>query len=275
MNVDMLNLRTFANAESKPAELAKITFRNHVTANPVWSIWTMTAPKAQPIFKWWGYDGKMDEDANALNQTWNVSGSQSLFDALFFDQLKKIFPDLYVIFPGYLRYNGIDKLRPEDKAAFLKGQGCSFHLEGAFDGKLKINWVPFGQPHAVVRAPSFWNMWRIFQANPTDDATNNISFFSLKDTSLLPKVLACLITEDDNRSEKLAQIVDWFGLYNSPRTDENGPCAVFYTKNKESITQFNRLEKQVEAIVAEARTALHDQTTPQTVIKLLTRSIAL
>jgi len=257
-------------------DFASPVYHDYSVRNPDMLIWLMVAFKDRPLAPWWGYDQSIDSDIEALNQTWSISSAQSLFDCLFLSQIKKFSgPNFYAIFPGNIKTDGWTRLRESDKATFLKGQGCIYHLQGDFDAKLNINWVPFWQPQSLVKDPSFANFWRLFLAAQSDDNSNCISFFSLSSPARLPEAINLLIGEEESRSEKLCQVVDWFGFYSSPLQSKYSPCSAIYTKHSSVVSELKSLQHAFTAAFAQAKQDLVSAPVPSTVMKFLSRQIAL
>lgn len=278
MSVDVIKLgqQQEPEIELKPSSLANLAFRSHVVPDPAMSIWLMNLKNDAPIFPWWNIDSELDPDVKTLDDTWGISTPQSLFDCLFLSQLGRCLgPNLYAIIPGYVKTDGWNKLQEPDRQAFLKGQGCIYHLEGNFNDRLSINWVPFGQPQSIVRDLSFGSLWRLFVATQPPDSSKSFCFFSLKDARRLPEIANLLIKEDDKRSEHMAGLVDWFGAYMSPLKKDFSTCGVFYTQKKESVPLFSELQRQFQAAVEAARALLVKEPEPKNVIKVLSRLIAL
>lgn len=257
-------------------KLAPLNFQSHATETPPMSIWLMTVPGGKPVFPWWSYDAALDEDVKLLHDFWSISSPQTLLDCLFFSQLKKFAgPNLYVIFPGRIRAHGWTSLKETDRAAYMKGVACIYHMEGAYKSQLNINWVPFWQPQSMVKDPSLGSLWRIFMEGKPDDVANSLSFFSLSDTKLLPKVVHLLTEPNSQRSEKLAELVDWYGLYSSPINDNYGTCSVVYSKRSMTLMVFKELERQFKELIGQTRSSLAGESHPRTVLRLLSRLIAL
>jgi hypothetical protein len=138
-----------------------------------------------------------------------------------------------------------------------------------------VNWVPFWEPQSLVRNPNFGSQWRLFSANPGDETTRCLTFFGLSNPRLLPEVVNLFIAKDDQRSEKLAALVDWFGMYSSPLTGEIGTSAVIYTQKQEVMQRLQYLETQFSGTVMQAQHELLAETFPRTAIRIMSRQIAL
>lgn len=262
--------------ENQNVELAKLGFSTHRVPDPRLSIWMMSMTPGLAPLRWWNYSGAIDEDIERLNNLWSVTSAQSFFDCLFLSQFKKIAgPNLYVIAPGYLRADGWEKLPEQSRNAYLRGQGCVYRLEGAFNTKLEINWVPFSQPQSMIKDPSFSAMWPLFCASRNDDVANSMGFFALSDVRKLPQVTNLLIQKNENRSVNLSSVVDWFGLYSSPITPDHGACGVVYSQDDAQIAKFAEFQQKFAAILAEARQALTASPTPQTAFRVLSRFVAI
>ncbi len=257
-------------------ELGELSFVTHNLPEKNLSIWMMTATRGQQLVPWWNYDAKIDGDLQRLNDFWGVSSAQGFFDCLYLSQFKKMASNnFYVIAPGYLRTDGWDKMPEASRVAYLRGQGCVYRLEGAFDSKLTINWVPFAQPQSLVKDPSFGALWPMFTAARNDDVANSLGFFSLSDIHQLPKVVGMLISQSNNRSLELASAVDWFGLYSSPITPDHTACSVVYTKHVSVMAKLAEFQQKFQHVLNEARATLKANPAPQTAFKVLSRYIAI
>src|ERR1044071_992099 len=246
-----------------PQDLAQLTCKDYAVANPQMFIWLMVALKGRMLFPWWTYDQSLEQEIRTLNELWSITTPESLFDCLFLSALKRFAGShLFAIFPGNIKSEGWTKLRESDRSVFLRGQGCVYHLQGAFDSKLAINWVPFWQPQSLVRDPSFSSLWRLFGASKGEDDTASISFFSLADPTQLAKVIGLLIEPEEERSEKLSQVVDWFGLYTTPISEAYSPACVLYTAHQEYIERFGQFQKIFSALFEEAKKQLLDNPHP-------------
>jgi hypothetical protein len=257
-------------------ELAKFSFSTHHIQNPPLSIWMMSSSIGQPIFPWWNYGANIDVDIQRLHELWSVTSPQSFFDCLYLSQFKKMAgQNFYAIIPGYLRNDGWDKLSDSARSAYLRGQGCVYRLEGAFDSKLTINWVPFAQPQCIIKDPTFNSFWSMFTSARNDDVANSVGFFSLADAHKLPQVASLLIQPSENRSIQLTEVVDWFGLYSSPITPDFATCNVIYSKNKAFIEQLAGFQSQFEALLKNTRDALKGSPLPHTAFRILSRLVAI
>jgi hypothetical protein len=279
MGIDIIRLNegtTEREGALRAQDLAQLTCREYAIQNPEMYIWLMVAMRDRALFPWWQYDFRMEKEIQSLNELWSISTQQSLFDCLFLSMLKRFAgPNFFVLFPGNVKSDGWTKLRESDRSVFQRGQGCVYHLQGSFDSKLSINWVPFWQPQSMVRDPNFANLWRLFMASKSEDATASISFFSLSDPKKMAQVATLLIDQEEQRSEKLAQLVDWFGVYTSPQTEAYSPACVFYTGQKEQISRFTELQKTFTGLFEEAKKQLIAKPEPSTVLRLLSRHIPL
>ncbi len=259
-----------------PKDLAQLTCRDYSVENPNMYIWLMAALRDRALFPWWSYDHQLEQEMRTLNELWSVSTQQSLFDCLFLSSLKRFAGShFFAILPGNIKNEGWGKLRESDRTTFLRGQGCVYHMQGSFDSKLSINWVPFWQPQSLVRDPSFSNLWRLFMASKGDDTTASLSFFSLADPTKLSQVINTLIEPEENRSEKLAGLVDWFGLYTSPLSESFSPACVLYSAEKKYLTRFSELQNSFTGLFEEAKKQLIAKPHPSTALRLLSRHIPL
>ncbi len=280
MGIDIIKLGDRATAGTgsplKYGDLVQLTCRDYDLGEEGLKIWLTVGYKDRPLFPWWTYDQKLDQDLQTLNELWSISNAQSLFDCLFLSTLKRFGgSSFFAIIPGNVKSEGWTKLRESDRTTFLRGQGCVYHLQGEFTNKLSLNWVPFFQPQSLVRDPAFSNLWRLFVASQGEDVNRCISFFSLSQPSKLAKVISLLIEPDEARSEKLADLVDWFGLYSSPSDDHASPACVLYTQHKEQVARFAELQKTFTGLFEEGKNQLLQSPNPSTVIRLLSRHIAL
>lgn len=279
MGIDIIRLgeqQHLGGSDVEAKDLAQLTCRDYAVQNPRMFIWLMVALKDRQLFPWWGYDQSMEQEIQTLNELWSISNPQSLFDCLLLSQLKRFAgSNFFAIFPGNIKTEGWGKLREADRSLFLRGQGCVYHMQGSFDSKLTINWVPFWQPQSLVRDPSFASLWRLFMASKSEDPTASISFFSLSDPTKLAEAVSLLIDPEDDRSEKLAKIVDWFGLYTSPLMDPYSPACVMYTNKQQYISKFTELQKNMTGLYEEAKSQLIAKPQPNTALRLLSRHIAL
>jgi hypothetical protein len=280
MGIDIIKIgdriTTDGGQSLKSDDLVQLTCRDYTLGDPGIKIWLMVGYKDRPIFPWWQYDHKLDADIQALSDLWSVSTPQGLFDCLFLSTLKRFGGNnFFAIIPGNVKSDGWGKLKESDRNTFLRGQGCVYHLQGEFTTKLALNWVPFYQPQSLVRNPSFSNMWRLYAASQGEDINRCISFFSLSDPSKLAKVISLLIEPDDTRSERLTELVDWFGLYTAPVDDHASPACVLYTQHKEQIARFSELQKTFTGLFEEGKHQLLQSAVPSTVIRFLSRHIAL
>ena len=278
MGTETIRLRNEAQRAdgAKAQDLARISFSEYQVPAPAMAISVMTAAPGQPVFPWWNYEARVDEEIHRLNQMWAVTSDQSLFDLIFLAGLKQAAgADVYVIFPGNLRTEGWKDLSENAKSTLTRGQGCVYRLEASFSGKMAINWVPFYQPQGVVKAPAFESLWRLFVAARSEDVANSISFFSLKDTRRLPQVANLLIQPDDKRSEKMAELTDWFGVYSSPVHPNYGAAAVFYAKDIASLGFYKQYQARFSSVIDQVRKELLAEPGPATALRLVSRLVAL
>jgi hypothetical protein len=225
---------------------------------------------------WWKYNSTIDDDLSALNQSWNIPSQQGLFDCLVLSHLVKFGgSDLFAIFPGCVKTSGWSTLRPADREMFTRGQGCIYHLFGAYDKKLTVNWVPFWEPQSLVRRPNFSSLWRLFSSNTGDESNRCLTLFGLSNPRKLPEVSNLLITKDEQRSQKLVGLVDWFGMYSSPLDSKSGASAVIYTQKQEVIEKLNTFQTHMTAHLATAQKELLAETLPRTALRIMSRQVAL
>lgn len=280
MGIDVIQLGGQGNLSDplapRAAELGRLSFSTHHIANPQMSIWMMSTPVGQALLPWWKYTAKADQDIEHLNNIWLVNSAQSFFDCLFLSQLRKTLgSDLYWIVSGNLRGEGWSHLPEDARASYLRSQGCVYRLEGEYNGRLNINWVPFGQPQALIKQPSFQSLWPMFVHGRTDDVANSISFFSLSDAKKLPQVVGQLIQQNENRSIDLTSMVDWFGCYTSPLTPEHSACAAIYAKERSAVERLQKFQEEFKALIDQARSQLEADLVPHTAYKILSRFIAI
>jgi len=259
----------------QPKDLAQLDFKTRVVADPTMFIWLMTLARKKEVFPWWGYLAQMDDDINSLSKTWSITSAQQMFDCLFLNLLYRLAgKNLYVIFPGNVKSKAWGKISGEDRRTFLQGQGCVYHLDALLEKRLAINWVPFYQPQSLARSPGFDSLWRIFSANQDDHSdVNCLTLFSLSDINRLPEVTRLLIDKEENRSKKLSQIVDWFGVFSSPLKAGLTATSVLYTKNKNTIRQLAMLEKNMTQELTRNQMEFIEKPIPQTALRILSRSI--
>lgn len=278
MGIDIIRLgeKSAEGQKLTSEDLVQLTCRDYDLGPDALKIWLTVGYKDRALFPWWQYDFRYEQDIQSLNELWSVSTPQSLFDCLFISSLKRFAgSNLFAIIPGNVKSDGWTKLRESDRTAFLRGQGCVYHLQGEFTNKLSLNWVPFYQPQSLVRDPAFTNLWRLFVASQGEEVNRCLSFFSLGQSSKLAKVISLLIEPDEARSEKLAELVDYFGMYTSPVDDHASPTCVLYTKHKEQISRFAELQSMFTGLFEEGKKQLLQNPSPSTVIRLLSRHIAL
>lgn len=256
-------------------DLVQPSFKTFNVPKPEMSIWLMTLPPGRQAFPWWTYNGKIDGDINALNQDWNIPSAQGLFDCLFLAGLSRFAgAQSFTIFPGCIKTSAWGTLRPIDRDVFTKGQGCIYQLFGAYEKGLAINWVPFWQPQSLVRCPPFGSLWRLFSSNTGDETTRCITMFGLSNPRKLPEVTNLLIGKDDQRSEKLISLVDWYGVYSSPIEPRAGTCAVIYTKHPEVIAKLGQLQTHFMAHLSQAQEELLKETSPRMALRIMSRQVS-
>lgn len=273
MGVDVIKLKNEGEKPRVlPQDLARPAFLlQNLPASPM-SVWLMSMLPGASLFPWWTYSAHIDADIYRLQKERGVSGPQALFDFLFLNLLNKASGGgLYAVFSGSVKTEVWGRLKEEDRHMILRGQGCIYRLDGGFTGKLHINWVPLWQPQSIVKDPPFDNLWRVFNENRIDDDVNTITFFSLPNAYDLPKVLPLFVKKDEpKRSEKLAEVVDWFGLYSSPIEPSFGSSAVVYTRQEAILARFQHLQADFQNILTRCQNALLVDPNPQTVLKFLT-----
>lgn len=280
MGIDVIKLRrndapTVEN-RLRLEDLSTPQFQLHQVPQSKMAIWLMnTTPKGK-LFPWWEYDPSIDEDFQALNQMYSIRSPQGLFDSLVLSQIKKMAgPDLFAIFPGKIKTEGWGGLQDIDKETFERGDECIYHLEAEFKEKLSINWVPYYKPQSLVKNPSFGSLWRLFNAGKNDDYCNSLCMFSLRDRRQLPKVLEILIKQSEHRSEELLPLVDWFGVYSSPISPNFGVSLPIYTDKKEILFELASLKNNISTLAQKIQADLVADPNPSSVIRSLSRNIAL
>jgi hypothetical protein len=274
MGIETIKLST----ETNPGAVTEnpLHFAWHHITDPSLSIWSMTAAPDQHLFPWWNYNFSIDEDVRRLKDLWNVTDAQSFFDCLFFSQFRKIMgAGMYVIFPGYLRTQSWGDLTDSARATFLRGQGCVYRLDGSYNGKMDIRWVPFAQPQSLVKDPSLEALWSLFVGGRTEDVANSLGFFGLSDARKLPQVLSLLIQPDEDRSTALSAIVDWYGVYSSPVSQGYGTSAVLYAQQKSGLELCAAFQQRFLALVEEIRGALIANPSPRVAFRFLSRLVAI
>jgi len=274
VNINAENLTPAAGPS--PTDLVSPQFQTVQVPHPAMSVWLMTLPVGENFFPWWGYQAKIDDELRALHQMWNISSPQGLFDCLFLAQMQKTLgANLYIIFSGNIKTQGWSALKEADQNTFQRGQGCVFHLLGSFNGKFNINWVPFWEPQSIVRNPGFGSLWRLFSNNGGDDITRCLTFFSVSNPRLLPEVTKHLIERDDQRSEKLSALTDWYGIYTSPLGPSNAACCAVYARNKELLTKFDALKTQFMNVFTQTQKDLFTDLEPRSALRILSRAVAI
>jgi hypothetical protein len=183
--------------------------------------------------------------------------------------------NLFTIFPGSLKSESWNQVGEVDRRVFLGGQGCIYHLQGGFTEKLDVKWVPFWQPQSVVKDPPVSSLWNLFRNLGADDENRCISFFQLEDYSKLPAVLNLLINTESRRSEKLSELVDWFGFYSSPLTASRRAGCMLYTRRDDKIQKFHDFEKVFSQHYQNIHQILYENPTPRAALKILSSHIPL
>jgi hypothetical protein len=168
-----------------------------------------------------------------------------------------------------------DVISEAQKNTFQRGQDCIYHLEGAYNNKISINWVPFSHPQKIVKDPSFTDIWRLFLAARGDDVVNSLSFFSTTQYTQLPDIIKILINPADNRSHEFSKVVDWFGVYSSPLRDDFSSFSIAYSKTQNNLGPFSELQKQFSELLEATRKILLSNPSPETVFRVLSRIVAL
>ncbi len=280
MGIEMVPLhdeRSPVRARYDVPGLAQPEFKTFHVPMPAMSIWMMSVPAGAALMPWWNYGSHIEDDLNALNQTWNIPSQQSLFDCLALSHLTKFAGNnLFAIFPGCVKTTGWGSLRQSDRETFDRGQGCVYHLFGAFNaGRFGVNWVPFWQPQSLVKNPNFGSLWRLFSSNTGDEATRCLTFFSLSNLRKLPEIVNLLINKDDQRSEKLVSLVDWFGVYSSPIDPKMGTCAAIYTQKAEVVDKLVYLQAHLSRQISDAQKDLQAEPLPRTALRIMSRQVAL
>jgi hypothetical protein len=273
MGIETIRLNTDTGSNSPT--LTKVHFAWHHVPQPSLSIWNMTTTPDQPLFPWWNYNFSIDEDVRRLKDLWNVTDSQSFFDCLFLSQFKKVVgTGMYVLFPGYLRTQSWGDLNDAARSAFLRGQGCVYRLDGAYNGKMDIRWVPFAQPQSLVKDPAMEAMWSLFVNGRTEDVSNSIGFFGLNDARKLSQVLSLLTQPHEERSAALSEVADWYGLYTSPISPSYGTSAVVYAQEKSGLALCATFQQHFAVLVDEVRAALLVDPSPRVAFRILSRLVA-
>lgn len=279
MGIEIVRLGSFIpNAEDniEVDDLTKLSFNFYSVDSVPMHMWYMSTNPGKRLFPWWAYKSVGDKDIQTLQEMWNVTSAQSLFDLLFLSFIwRSAGSKFFAIFPGNIKSENWVGVRELDRTTFLRGQGCIYHLYGENEKKLSINWVPYWQPQSLVKDPSVSNFWNLFSSIPNSDPAKCITFFHLSDTAKLPQVVNLLIQQEENRSEKLAALVDWFGFYSSPNVENLTPASVVYSKDKEVISQFVEKQKNLEDMFQQIQSQLVRETHPHAAIRLLSRLIAL
>ncbi len=256
-------------------DLAHLEFNTFHVPDPAVHFWLMSTNTSARIFPQWNFS-PADEEYQTLQRLWSVKNEQNLFDCLFlFHFAKWAKPNLYAVFSGYVRGEGWPRLRDTDKTVFNHGQSCIYRLDGGYDGKLNINWVPFYSAQSLVRHPEFEHLWRIFCAGQQPGKNNTLCLFGLSNPRLLPDIVQLLINKDDQRSMKLMELVDWFGMFSSPKTPASRPCAVVYSKNTEVIHSLDAFQTTFQKVVTQAQKELFEDMKPRTAIRIVSRHVVL
>ncbi|MCB4756059.1 MAG: hypothetical protein LHV69_03350 [Elusimicrobia bacterium] len=279
MGIDIIHLggetRSFDPA-IKIEDLGSPAFQMFRLPNQPMVIWMMTNPLNKTPFPWWPYEVTIDDDLRDLNQTWRVTNPQNLFDILFLTHLQKqMMGNMFVIFPGNLKTVGWTSLREVDQDTYKRGQGCVYHLNSAYDGKMSVNWVPFWAPQSIVRNPPFGSLWRLFANSVGDEETRCLTFLGLSNPQFLPEIVNLLIEKDDERSEKLSVLVDWFGVYSSPFSPRNASSFIVYTRNQDVLKKLGKFQEEFLALSRQIQTELLIDPHPRSVLRILTRLVAL
>lgn len=278
MGIEIVRLGEHNPTSTSPfeASLANVSYQEFFVPHPQMNVWMAYVDNNRPLFPWWGYNSHVDEDMTILKQMWDVLGPQSLFDCLFLSSLQKnAGGNFYIIFPGIIKSQNWANVKPGDRSLYLSGQACMYHLTGLFEKKLTIQWVPFWQPQSLVKDPYFISMWRLFRQISVDEASRCLTFFKLSDPSKLPKILTLLNDAEEKRSEKLSELVDWFGMYSSPLQDAYRTGCIVYGREKASLQSMINVRNHFDHVLREAQRALSKQTEPRAVLRFLSGHIAL
>lgn len=248
----------------------KLKFRHLSSESASLKLWFYVAAFNETFFPWWNFDASIEDDIKSLSDVWSIKSPENLFDFLFLHSLQKLAaPNLYVIFPGNIRQESWNETKETERQTFLKGQGCIYHLQGVFSEKLSIQWVPFWQPQSLVKNPSPFSMWQLFQRIPSDDQARSLSFFSLSDPGHLPAVINLLIEPAQKRSEDLASHVDWFGMYSSPVQALARTGCVIYSQSNQMLEKFSSMENILHEQYIRIFESLASQRVPNTAYKIM------
>lgn len=274
MGIDMINLGSGAQA-GRSSDLAELEFRSQAFPNNRIQIWMMASAPGKSAFPWWSFHPEISSDIEALHKAWRVTGPQSLLDVLFLREIQRHAGDnLFVIFPGFLQSRQAQRLAEDDRQILRNGMSCTYHLEAALQQKLAISWVPFWEPQSVVRAPKADALWRLFLAARQEETVNCITFFSLSQPKALPEVMNLLKSPNAaDRSQRLATMVDWFGVYSSPSSEKFAPCAVIYSAQMGAPGVFAGIQRDLRAQVQGVRDAMITEPGPATLHRYLDRHI--
>ncbi len=257
-------------------ELPKPQFHSFHVPNPDMHIWLMTTKPGERVFPNATFQAMADEDLQNLQKFWSVGNEQALFDSLFLSQFMKISKTkLYAIFSGNIRNVGWKSLKDADRSLFSKGQSCIYRLDASYDGKLNVNWVPFFSAQSLVKDPDFGSLWRLFQAGAGEPRSHSLCMFSLSEPRLLPDVIALLINKEPERSQKLSEMVEWFGVYSSPSEPNLGSCALVYSKKREIVAALETLQEHFLNIVTQTQKELVEDVRPRVAIRVVSRHVVL
>ena len=81
--------------------------------------------------------------------------------------------------------------------------------------------------------------------------------------------------DEEERSEKLADLVDWFGCYSSPLSKDVSTSCVLYTKKQALLPLFKELEEKVASQLSQAQKDFLHAPDPRTALRVVNRHIAL
>jgi len=257
-------------------DLARIKHFDFAAQDPAMRVWILMTEPFKTIFPWWSYTPELDDDIKALNDIWQVSDPSCLFDILFLSSLKKsIGGDCFLILSGAIRNENWGDVSAAGRYAFSSGEECSYQLHGSFSERLSINWTPLWQPHRVVKAPPLPVLWRLFRQSAGADSPRVLSFFYMPELKNYEPVLELLRNPDPKRSEKLTQLVKWFGLFSSSSMSGSRPGCVVYSNESEDLEEFEKLRAEFVPMVQKAQALLAEDTRPRVVLKFLTTHFSL
>lgn len=269
------NVRQVVGPNIQQEDLADIHFRRHIVPDSTMAIWLMNLTPNKYILPWYGYRTELDDDIQTLKSNWSVVSPQSLFDLLFLNALSRFGgKNLFVIFTGDIKSNNWKRLSESDQRTYSRGQSCVYHLEGSYGKKINVNWVPFYQPQSLVKDPKFDSLWHLYLAKHDEqNDVNAISFFSLSDLGKLPEVIKLLVNRDEKRSENLAALVDWFGVYSSPLREGFTTSALVYSNDQKIFSGLSRLESQITGMYDQAKAEFLKKAEPRSALRVISRNV--